>query len=148
MNKKMLRFLLISPFKRSFHWIHSLSYSLNQAWWPEVEMQVITSLGSFGSKKVYQNDRSTSIGCMMQFESNSFPSIFNQHAGFGFSVDGRIITSFTRKCSNCFSPYCRKVCHFKELCYSNSLILNWSSRITSYSSCKIFSCFLLIIESV
>lgn len=32
-----------------------------------------------------------------------------KHAGFGFSVDGRIITSFTRKCSNCFSPYCRKI---------------------------------------
>jgi hypothetical protein len=34
-------------------------------------MQVITSLGSFGSKKVYQNDRNTSSGCMMQFESAS-----------------------------------------------------------------------------
>lgn len=32
-----------------------------------------------------------------------------KHAGFGFSVDGRIITSFTRKCSNCFSLYCRKI---------------------------------------
>ncbi|WJZ81373.1 hypothetical protein VitviT2T_001218 [Vitis vinifera] len=32
-----------------------------------------------------------------------------QHASFGFSVDGRIITSFTRKCSNCSSPYCKEV---------------------------------------
>ncbi|KAJ6774835.1 LARGE RIBOSOMAL RNA SUBUNIT ACCUMULATION PROTEIN YCED-like protein 2 CHLOROPLASTIC [Salix purpurea] len=32
-----------------------------------------------------------------------------KHASFGFSVDGRIITSFTRKCSSCFSPYCRKI---------------------------------------
>eukprot|EP00268_Persea_americana_P067295 TRINITY_DN9246_c0_g1_i1.p1 TRINITY_DN9246_c0_g1~~TRINITY_DN9246_c0_g1_i1.p1 ORF type:complete len:239 (-),score=34.65 TRINITY_DN9246_c0_g1_i1:358-1074(-) len=32
-----------------------------------------------------------------------------KHTGFGFSVDGRIITSFTRKCSNCFSPYCREI---------------------------------------
>ncbi|XP_024031769.1 large ribosomal RNA subunit accumulation protein YCED homolog 2, chloroplastic [Morus notabilis] len=32
-----------------------------------------------------------------------------KHASFGFSVDGRIITSFPRKCSNCNSPYCRKI---------------------------------------
>ncbi|KAJ8759628.1 hypothetical protein K2173_009275 [Erythroxylum novogranatense] len=32
-----------------------------------------------------------------------------KHASFGFSVEGRIITSFTRKCCICFSPYCRKV---------------------------------------
>ncbi|PQQ20093.1 uncharacterized protein Pyn_02068 [Prunus yedoensis var. nudiflora] len=32
-----------------------------------------------------------------------------KHASFGFSVDGKIITSFTRKCSNCSSPYCRKI---------------------------------------
>ncbi|GMN47947.1 hypothetical protein TIFTF001_017123 [Ficus carica] len=32
-----------------------------------------------------------------------------KHASFGFSVDGRIITSFPRKCSNCSSPYCRKI---------------------------------------
>ncbi|RWR90438.1 large ribosomal RNA subunit accumulation protein YCED 2, chloroplastic isoform X3 [Cinnamomum micranthum f. kanehirae] len=36
-----------------------------------------------------------------------------KHTGFGFSVDGRIITSFTRKCSNCFSPYCREVIYAK-----------------------------------
>ncbi|XP_061990982.1 large ribosomal RNA subunit accumulation protein YCED homolog 2, chloroplastic [Rosa rugosa] len=33
----------------------------------------------------------------------------HKHASFGFSVDGRILTSFTRKCSNCSSPYCRKI---------------------------------------
>ncbi|XP_021896563.1 large ribosomal RNA subunit accumulation protein YCED homolog 2, chloroplastic isoform X2 [Carica papaya] len=32
-----------------------------------------------------------------------------KHASFGLSVDGRIITSFTRKCSNCFAPYCRQI---------------------------------------
>ncbi|BFG14483.1 hypothetical protein CerSpe_007570 [Prunus speciosa] len=36
-----------------------------------------------------------------------------KHASFGFSVDGKIITSFTRKCSNCSSPYCRKVIYVK-----------------------------------
>ncbi|CAI9275311.1 unnamed protein product [Lactuca saligna] len=33
----------------------------------------------------------------------------HRHAGFGLSVDGTIDTSFTRKCSNCSSPYCRKI---------------------------------------
>lgn len=33
----------------------------------------------------------------------------HKHAGFGLSVDGRITTSFTRKCSNCSSPYCREI---------------------------------------
>ncbi|KAG5619663.1 hypothetical protein H5410_004881 [Solanum commersonii] len=32
-----------------------------------------------------------------------------QHAGFGLSVDGTIITSFTTKCSYCSSPYCREI---------------------------------------
>ncbi|KAE8667690.1 pentatricopeptide repeat-containing protein [Hibiscus syriacus] len=32
-----------------------------------------------------------------------------KHASFGLSVDGRIITSFTRKCSICSSPYCRQI---------------------------------------
>ncbi|PON43989.1 hypothetical protein TorRG33x02_332230 [Trema orientale] len=32
-----------------------------------------------------------------------------KHASFGFSVDGRIITSFPRKCSNCSSRYCREI---------------------------------------
>ncbi|KAL4570008.1 hypothetical protein LXL04_025657 [Taraxacum kok-saghyz] len=33
----------------------------------------------------------------------------HRHAGFGLSVDGTIDTSFIRKCSNCSSPYCRKI---------------------------------------
>lgn len=33
----------------------------------------------------------------------------HKHAGFGLSVDGTIITSFTTKCSNCSSPYCREI---------------------------------------
>ncbi|XP_021646768.2 large ribosomal RNA subunit accumulation protein YCED homolog 2, chloroplastic [Hevea brasiliensis] len=32
-----------------------------------------------------------------------------KRASFGFSVDGRIITSFTGKCSNCSSPYCKEI---------------------------------------
>ncbi|KAI5678300.1 hypothetical protein M9H77_09250 [Catharanthus roseus] len=32
-----------------------------------------------------------------------------KHAGFGLSVDGKIITSLTRKCTNCSSPYCREI---------------------------------------
>ncbi|XP_020095726.1 uncharacterized protein LOC109715226 isoform X2 [Ananas comosus] len=32
-----------------------------------------------------------------------------KHTGFGFSIDGRIVTSFSRKCSCCFSSYCRKI---------------------------------------
>ncbi|XP_044489576.1 large ribosomal RNA subunit accumulation protein YCED homolog 2, chloroplastic [Mangifera indica] len=32
-----------------------------------------------------------------------------KHASFGLSVDGRIISSFTRICSNCSSPYCREI---------------------------------------
>ncbi|KAI7724696.1 hypothetical protein M8C21_004573, partial [Ambrosia artemisiifolia] len=31
------------------------------------------------------------------------------HAGFGLSVDGKIDTAFTRKCSNCSLPYCRQI---------------------------------------
>lgn len=45
-----------------------------------------------------------------------FPCVY-QHASFGFSVDGRIITSFTRKCSNCSSPYCREVFVLCETTY-------------------------------
>ncbi|KAK1438063.1 hypothetical protein QVD17_03875 [Tagetes erecta] len=33
----------------------------------------------------------------------------HRHAGFGLSVDGKIDTSFTRKCSNCSLPYCRQI---------------------------------------
>ncbi|KAK4283990.1 hypothetical protein QN277_000884 [Acacia crassicarpa] len=32
-----------------------------------------------------------------------------KHASFGFTVDGSILTSFTRKCSCCSSPYCRQI---------------------------------------
>ncbi|XP_006590298.1 large ribosomal RNA subunit accumulation protein YCED homolog 2, chloroplastic isoform X1 [Glycine soja] len=32
-----------------------------------------------------------------------------KHASFGLSVDGRVTTSFTRKCSTCSSPYCRQI---------------------------------------
>ncbi|XP_057773631.1 large ribosomal RNA subunit accumulation protein YCED homolog 2, chloroplastic isoform X2 [Salvia miltiorrhiza] len=32
-----------------------------------------------------------------------------KHAGFGLSVEGRISTSFTRKCCNCCSPYLRDI---------------------------------------
>ncbi|CAI9096852.1 OLC1v1033093C2 [Oldenlandia corymbosa var. corymbosa] len=33
----------------------------------------------------------------------------DKHAGFGLSVEGRVTTSFSRKCSNCSSPYCREI---------------------------------------
>ncbi|XP_019450947.1 PREDICTED: uncharacterized protein LOC109353188 [Lupinus angustifolius] len=33
----------------------------------------------------------------------------HKHASFGLSIDGRIMTSFTRKCGNCSSPYCREI---------------------------------------
>ncbi|XP_062165701.1 large ribosomal RNA subunit accumulation protein YCED homolog 2, chloroplastic isoform X2 [Alnus glutinosa] len=33
----------------------------------------------------------------------------HKHASFGLSVEGRILTSFTRKCSICSSPYCREI---------------------------------------
>ncbi|XP_007045592.2 PREDICTED: uncharacterized protein LOC18610070 [Theobroma cacao] len=32
-----------------------------------------------------------------------------KHASFGLSIDGRIVTSFTRKCGICSSPYCREI---------------------------------------
>ncbi|KAI9118803.1 hypothetical protein K1719_010248 [Acacia pycnantha] len=32
-----------------------------------------------------------------------------KHASFGLTVDGSILTSFTRKCSSCSSPYCRQI---------------------------------------
>ncbi|XP_023527887.1 large ribosomal RNA subunit accumulation protein YCED homolog 2, chloroplastic isoform X1 [Cucurbita pepo subsp. pepo] len=32
-----------------------------------------------------------------------------KHASFGFTVDGKINTSFTRKCCTCSSPYCREI---------------------------------------
>ncbi|KAL7000963.1 hypothetical protein U1Q18_002114 [Sarracenia purpurea var. burkii] len=47
-----------------------------------------------------ENQRSTQVTVSLSIE---------KHASFGLSVDGRIITSFTRKCSNCSSPYSRKI---------------------------------------
>uniref|UniRef100_A0A1D1Y4T8 Uncharacterized protein n=1 Tax=Anthurium amnicola TaxID=1678845 RepID=A0A1D1Y4T8_9ARAE len=32
-----------------------------------------------------------------------------KHAGFGFSVEGRIVTSFTGRCSSCFSAYSKEI---------------------------------------
>ncbi|GFP92555.1 hypothetical protein PHJA_001399700, partial [Phtheirospermum japonicum] len=32
-----------------------------------------------------------------------------KHAGLGMSVEGKIITCFTRRCCNCCSPYLREV---------------------------------------
>ncbi|XP_073112716.1 large ribosomal RNA subunit accumulation protein YCED homolog 2, chloroplastic-like [Elaeis guineensis] len=32
-----------------------------------------------------------------------------KHASFGFSIEGRIITAFNRKCGCCFSSYCREI---------------------------------------
>ncbi|PKU76287.1 hypothetical protein MA16_Dca025928 [Dendrobium catenatum] len=36
-----------------------------------------------------------------------------EHTGFGFSVDGRIVTSMKGKCSCCFSSYYREVIYVK-----------------------------------
>lgn len=32
-----------------------------------------------------------------------------KHTGFGLSVDCRVITSISRKCCSCFTPFCRKI---------------------------------------
>ncbi|XP_068646970.1 large ribosomal RNA subunit accumulation protein YCED homolog 2, chloroplastic isoform X2 [Aristolochia californica] len=32
-----------------------------------------------------------------------------KHAGFGFSVEGRIVTAFTRRCSNCLTSFRREI---------------------------------------
>ncbi|XP_021735134.1 large ribosomal RNA subunit accumulation protein YCED homolog 2, chloroplastic-like [Chenopodium quinoa] len=32
-----------------------------------------------------------------------------KHAGFGLSVDGKVVTTIARKCSSCSSPYCRTI---------------------------------------
>lgn len=32
-----------------------------------------------------------------------------KHTGFGFSIEGRIVTAFNSKCSCCFSSYCREI---------------------------------------
>uniref|UniRef100_A0A7N0TX58 Uncharacterized protein n=1 Tax=Kalanchoe fedtschenkoi TaxID=63787 RepID=A0A7N0TX58_KALFE len=33
----------------------------------------------------------------------------HRHASFGLSVEGKVITTFTRRCSNCFVPYCKEI---------------------------------------
>ncbi|KAI3713960.1 hypothetical protein L1987_72549 [Smallanthus sonchifolius] len=43
-------------------------------------------------------------------------SLTIHRVGFGLSVDGKIDTSFTRKCSNCSLPYCRQVIYVKPGC--------------------------------
>lgn len=47
-----------------------------------------------------QNDRSNEVSVTLSIQ---------KHTGFGLSVDGKIITSFTRKCCNCSSPFCREI---------------------------------------
>ncbi|GMY17943.1 large ribosomal RNA subunit accumulation protein YCED homolog 2, chloroplastic isoform X3 [Fagus crenata] len=55
---------------------------------------------------------------LVEDEHNQDAQVFinlciHKHASFGLSVDGRILTSFTRKCSICASPYCREVIYVK-----------------------------------
>ncbi|KAF9617469.1 hypothetical protein IFM89_036430 [Coptis chinensis] len=66
-----------------------------------------------------------------------------KHASFGFSVDGRITTSFGRKCINCSSSYCKEVIYVKPGCEANldSLIqdtirLTTSVKETCSESCE------------
>ncbi|PIN26220.1 hypothetical protein CDL12_01035 [Handroanthus impetiginosus] len=43
-------------------------------------------------------------------DTNVFISLcLQKHAGLGLSVEGRIVTCFTRKCCNCCSPYSREI---------------------------------------
>lgn len=35
--------------------------------------------------------------------------IIHRHASFGLSVEGKVITKFTRRCSNCYVPYCKEI---------------------------------------
>ncbi|KAJ9189382.1 hypothetical protein P3X46_000686 [Hevea brasiliensis] len=65
-----------------------------------------------------------------------------KRASFGFSVDGRIITSFTGKCSNCSSPYCKEVIYVKPGYESNldpliqdTIRLTTSVKDTCLESC-------------
>ncbi|OMO72336.1 hypothetical protein COLO4_27670 [Corchorus olitorius] len=67
----------------------------------------------------------------------------HKHASFGLSVDGRIVTSFNRKCSICSSPYCRQVIYVKPGYEANldSLIqdtirLTLSTKDTCSESCQ------------
>ncbi|CAK9140742.1 unnamed protein product [Ilex paraguariensis] len=43
----------------------------------------------------------------------SITLFIHKHTGFGLSVDGRIVASFTRKCGNCSSPYNREVIYVR-----------------------------------
>ncbi|CAI8616762.1 unnamed protein product [Vicia faba] len=49
-----------------------------------------------------------------------------KHVGFGYSIDARITTSFTSKCCNCSSPYCRQLDIEFNLC-----VLKAPSRVKS-----------------
>ncbi|CAM8984208.1 unnamed protein product [Rhodiola kirilowii] len=33
----------------------------------------------------------------------------HRHASFGLSVEGKVITTFARRCSNCYVPYCKEI---------------------------------------
>ncbi|KAK6252077.1 hypothetical protein QUC31_013797 [Theobroma cacao] len=66
-----------------------------------------------------------------------------KHASFGLSIDGRIVTSFTRKCGICSSPYCREVIYVKPGYEANldSLIqdtirLTTTTKDTCSESCQ------------
>lgn len=61
----------------------------------------ILSLGQLGLKDLVENEQRNA--------DVSISLCIHKHAGFGLSVDGRIMTSFTRKCSCCSSPYCRQI---------------------------------------
>lgn len=67
-------------------------------WAGEWNCDYIFSLGELQLEDLGERDSQVSIQLSI-----------HKHAGFGLSVDGKIITSFTRKCSNCSSPYCREI---------------------------------------
>ncbi|XP_022153177.1 large ribosomal RNA subunit accumulation protein YCED homolog 2, chloroplastic isoform X2 [Momordica charantia] len=55
-----------------------------------------------------------SLEDLVEDEHNKDANVFinlciEKHASFGFTVDGKIVTSFTRKCCTCSSPYCREI---------------------------------------
>ncbi|KAJ8422604.1 hypothetical protein Cgig2_010965 [Carnegiea gigantea] len=56
----------------------------------------------------FQRLRGTQLGCRPK-SGCLVLDCSSTHTGFGLSVDGRVITSISRKCSNCFSPFCRKI---------------------------------------
>uniref|UniRef100_A0A0A0L9P4 Large ribosomal RNA subunit accumulation protein YCED homolog 2, chloroplastic n=1 Tax=Cucumis sativus TaxID=3659 RepID=A0A0A0L9P4_CUCSA len=57
--------------------------------------------------------RDLNLEDLVEDENNNAHVFINlcieKHASFGFTVDGRINTSFTRKCCACSSPYCREI---------------------------------------